>query len=55
MNMRLVGARSVAELTPDLVDCSGLSSHTVGVPNDNLALRSYDPLITPHMMLKGKL
>jgi len=55
MNMRLIGASSVDQLTPDMVDCTGLKMHTTGVPDDSLSLRSYDALITPHMMLKGKL
>lgn len=55
MNMRLIGATSVADLSPDLVDCTGLKMHTTGVPEDSLSIRSYDSLITPHMMLKSKL
>jgi L-lactate dehydrogenase (cytochrome) len=55
MNMRLIGATSVADLTPDMVDCTGLKMHTTGVPEDSLSIRSYDALITPHMMLKSKL
>ena len=55
MNMRLIGASSVDQLSPDLVDTTGLSMHTTGVPEDTLGLRSYDPLITPNEMLKSKL
>ena len=55
MNMRLIGAAKVADLGPELVDTTGLSMHTTGVPADTLGLRSYDPLITPNEMLKSKL
>lgn len=55
MNMRLIGASSVDQLNPTLVDTTGLKMHTTGVPADTLGLRSYDPLITPHDMLKPKL
>ena len=47
MNMRLIGARSVSELTPDLVDARGLLTHTVLTPADSLALVAYDPLAAP--------
>jgi len=55
MNMRLIGASKVEDLTPDLVDTTGLKYHTVTVPQDTLGLRSYDPLITAHEMLKAKM
>ena len=55
MNMRLIGAQSVADLTPDMIDISGARSHFVSQPEDTLALRAYDALITPNDMLKGKL
>ena len=55
MNMRLIGASDVSQLDPSMVDCTGLSMHTTGVPVDTLGLRSYDPLITPHEMLQAKL
>lgn len=42
MNMRLIGASSVDQLNPTLVDTRGLSMHTTGVPQDTLSLRSYD-------------
>lgn len=54
MNMRLIGARSVEELTPELVDTSAVKLHTTGVPQDTLSLRSYDRLITP-VEMKAKL
>ena len=36
MNMRLLGARSIADLVPDLVDASNIHSHLVAVPSDKL-------------------
>lgn len=36
MNMRLLGARHIGELVPEMVDASALSQHIVGVPRDNL-------------------
>src|SRR6187402_2236317 len=36
MNMRLIGASSIDQLNPTLVDARGLSMHTTGVPADTL-------------------
>jgi len=47
MNMRLIGARTVAELTPDLVDTRGLSTHTVTTGSDVLNQTVYSPLTNP--------
>jgi L-lactate dehydrogenase (cytochrome) len=47
MNMRLIGASSVADLNPSMVDTRGLSMHTASVPSDTLGLNVYDPLIGP--------
>ncbi|ORY14823.1 FMN-dependent dehydrogenase-domain-containing protein [Clohesyomyces aquaticus] len=47
MNMRLIGARSVEELNPTLVDVRGLSMHSAPVPRDTLGMNVYDPLIGP--------
>jgi L-lactate dehydrogenase (cytochrome) len=55
MNMRLIGASKVEELTPELVDTAGLKYHTAPVPQDTLGIRAYDPLITPNDMLKARL
>ncbi len=55
MNMRLIGASKVSELTPDMVDAGGIFAHGNGVPQDTLGLTAYDPLITPYQMLKSKL
>ena len=47
MNMRLLGARNVSELNPDLLDIRGLGVHTVPNAVDTLSLGAYDPLQLP--------
>ncbi|EPE09937.1 mitochondrial cytochrome [Ophiostoma piceae UAMH 11346] len=47
MDMRLLGARSIDELGPELVDTRSLGSHPNGVPEDHLSRLAYDPLQTP--------
>ncbi|KAH9855954.1 glyoxylate dehydrogenase [Lenzites betulinus] len=44
MNMRLLGARTIDEVVPDMVDASSLSAHTVLAPEDNLFNSTYQPL-----------
>ncbi|KAF9243242.1 glyoxylate dehydrogenase [Melanogaster broomeanus] len=44
MNMRLIGARTIDELTPDMVDASGIHSHVGVTPADNLYNSTYQPL-----------
>ncbi|KAI0767101.1 glyoxylate dehydrogenase [Fomes fomentarius] len=44
MNMRLLGARTIDEIVPELVDASSLSSHFVQTPQDNLFNNTYQPL-----------
>lgn len=36
MNMRLIGARNVKEITRGMVDASNIGSHVVSVPRDRL-------------------
>lgn len=36
MNMRLIGARNIQEIVPEMVDASALSSHVGITPSDNL-------------------
>ena len=45
MNMRLIGASSVDQLDPTMIDTTGLKMHTTGVPADTLSLRSYGEFI----------
>jgi L-lactate dehydrogenase (cytochrome) len=47
MNMRLLGARAIEELGPDLVDTRSLTGHANGVPRDVLSEATYDALVTP--------
>ncbi|KAI0753133.1 glyoxylate dehydrogenase [Daedaleopsis nitida] len=44
MNMRLLGARTIDEIVPEMVDASSLSSHFVMTPPDNLFNNTYQPL-----------
>ncbi|KAI0795096.1 glyoxylate dehydrogenase [Abortiporus biennis] len=44
MNMRLLGARTISELVPEMVDASSLRAHTVMTPADNLFNITYQPL-----------
>lgn len=49
MNMRLLGARTIDELVPEMVDASALSSHVVLTPQDNLfhqTCKSHSALFT---------
>ncbi|KAK0714985.1 FMN-dependent dehydrogenase [Lasiosphaeris hirsuta] len=46
MNMRLIGAASVEELNPSLMDTRSLFNHG-STPADNLAYAVYDPLVNP--------
>jgi L-lactate dehydrogenase (cytochrome) len=59
MNMRLIGASSVDQLNPTMIDITSLKMHTTAVPADTLSLASYDHLVTPQQMqedlLKAKL
>ena len=36
MNMRLIGARNLEEIVPEMVDASNIGSHIVSVPGDEL-------------------
>ncbi|KAG2043909.1 glyoxylate dehydrogenase [Suillus americanus] len=44
MNMRLLGARTIDDLTPDMVDANALHSHVGLTPTDNLYNTTYQPL-----------
>ncbi|KAJ5467958.1 hypothetical protein N7475_005710 [Penicillium sp. IBT 31633x] len=56
MNMRLIGAPSVADLSPSLLDTRGLlGGHSGVVPSDTLGLGAYDPLEAPRFNEKSKL
>lgn len=36
MNMRLLGARTLKEIVPSMVDARSISNHSVAVPEDRL-------------------
>ena len=36
MNMRLLGARTIKDVVPEMVDASNIHSHIVAVPGDRL-------------------
>lgn len=55
MNMRLLGARTISELTPAMVDVSNVGVHATAVPSDTLSLETYDPLSTPMQWAKSKI
>ena len=55
MNMRLIGASTNADLTPDLVDARGLQTHTVPTGGDLLMNSVYDPLKSPAFRGSAKL
>lgn len=51
MNMRLLGARSLADLGPDMIDIKSLALHD-GVPTDYSTLNVYEKLTTPSVKHK---
>lgn len=56
MNMRLIGASSIADLNPSLIDVRGLTGgHHAPVPADSLGVGAYDPLQAPRFSEKAKL
>ncbi|TBU31122.1 FMN-dependent dehydrogenase-domain-containing protein [Dichomitus squalens] len=44
MNMRLLGARTLEEVKPEMVDASSLQSHIVAVPGDRLYDSNYESM-----------
>ncbi|KAM5543006.1 hypothetical protein V8D89_003390 [Ganoderma adspersum] len=44
MNMRLLGAKTIKDIVPEMVDAKSLSSHFVMTPQDNLFQNTYQPL-----------
>jgi len=47
MNLRLLGAQTVKDLVPDMVDASNVHSHLVTVPRDQLYDANCTPLCFP--------
>ncbi|GAA5895131.1 hypothetical protein JCM5296_000889 [Sporobolomyces johnsonii] len=44
MNMRLIGAPTIADVTPEMIDTTGLSQRAVDLAPDYLARANYEPL-----------
>lgn len=55
MGMRLIGATSIEQLGPHLLDTKSLFNHGNGVPGDNLSGSVYDPLAAPAQRRTSKL
>jgi len=56
MNMRLLGARSLKEVVPSMVDASSIHQHTVAVPEDSLYRSNYETMQSVKLReLKSKL
>lgn len=53
MNMRLLGARTIDELVPEMVDASALSSHVVLTPQDTLFHNTCEYLLAAPIPLVG--
>ncbi|KAK9474649.1 FMN-dependent dehydrogenase-domain-containing protein [Dipodascopsis tothii] len=51
MNMRLIGANTVADLNPSMLDLRSLGLHT-SIPRDHLADQAYDRLVPPGLKAK---
>ncbi|KAH9485579.1 Cytochrome b2, mitochondrial [Psilocybe cubensis] len=44
MNMRLIGAKSIQDITPDMVDATNISSHIASTPTDRLYDSNYESM-----------
>lgn len=51
MNMRLIGAQTIADLNPSMVDTRAVHHHAVNTPYDNLSDQVYDRLSIPKSRL----
>jgi hypothetical protein len=47
MNMRLLGAKTLKDVVPEMVDASNIHTHIVSVPGDVLYDRNCEPSIIP--------
>ncbi|KAJ7768469.1 FMN-dependent dehydrogenase-domain-containing protein [Mycena metata] len=45
MNLRLLGARTLKDVVPEMVDASNVSSHIVAVPGDSLYNNNYESMV----------
>jgi len=53
MNMRLLGAPTIKDVVPEMVDASNIGSHIVAVPSDTLYNSNYEAM--KHALLKSKI
>jgi len=53
MNMRLLGAPTLKDVVPSMVDASNVHAHIVSVPGDNLYNNNYESM--PHARLRSKM
>jgi L-lactate dehydrogenase (cytochrome) len=55
MNLRLLGAQTIKNLVPEMVDASNIHSHLVTVPRDQLYEANYEGMQHARLReLKGK-
>jgi len=50
MNLRLLGAPTLKDVVPSMVDASNVHAHIVSVPGDNLYNNNYESM--PHARLR---
>jgi len=55
MNMRLLGARTLKEIVPSMVDASNIHNHLVAVPVDRLYESNYESMQSAKLKEKAKL
>jgi len=55
MNMRLIGARNLKEIVPEMVDASNIGCHIVSVPGDELYNSNCKPSFPPVSMFGSEL
>ncbi|KAH9944578.1 FMN-dependent dehydrogenase-domain-containing protein [Amylocystis lapponica] len=56
MNMRLLGARTIKEIVPEMVDAGSIHSHIVSVPDDRLYHSNYESMQSVRLReLKSKM
>lgn len=51
MNMRLIGATSIKDINPDMVDARNISSHIAAIPGDRLYDSNCKPIFVERLAL----
>ncbi|TFY57602.1 hypothetical protein EVJ58_g6929 [Rhodofomes roseus] len=49
MNMRLLGARTIKEVVPEMVDAGSIHQHIVSVPDDSLYYSNYESMLSARL------